>query len=531
MKNLNLNLKKKLSKEFLWPFISGLFLTLSFPKWNLHFLCWFSLVPLFFCRGNPWISGLVFGCVHFGSLLYWLVYTMTKYGGLSIFLAYFLLFLLSFYLAFYYSWLWGIHYNFLQTFQKPSFLKGLALALSWVGIEYFRSKLFTGFPWGKLGYLLSNYSLILQSAEIWGVWGLSFLLVLVNYWIYYFIWHFLNVKKINLEFFKKQTGFLIILILVLGLGIWKKIKWEKILKESLSNIKVALLQGNIPQELKEARELDYSFKVYTQLLLKSLSSSPDLILFPETAFPFYFPYEKDTTLKLIKLLNEVEKKLSFKKLSFVVGTFRVSYTEKEPKIYNSLIVWSGGEIIDFYDKEKLVPFGEYVPLSKYFPFLKEISVVSDTLKPGTSKNLIFRINQSYYKITPLICFESAFPELLQKRAKENSQLIFIATNDAWFGKTSAPFQHFQMAKVRAVEARRYTIQVANTGVTGIIDPLGKVVVESQLEEEKVLEGEVSSLYELTFFVKYGNFWGLAGGIFWSFLCMFLYTRKLVIKKV
>lgn len=529
MKNLRLSLRKKINKDLLGPFLSGILLTLSFPKWNLHILSWFFLVPLLFCRANPWISGLIFGWIHFSTFLYWLVYTMTKYGGLSLPFAIFLLSLLSLYLAFYYSWLWGIHYGFLKTIQNPNFLKGLSLALSWVGIEYLRSKLFTGFPWGKVGYLLSNYPVFLQSAEIWGVWGLSFLLVLVNYWIYLLIWYFLNFKKINLSFFKKQIGFLIILILVIGFGFWKKFSWEKNLRENPKTLKVALLQGNIPQELKKIKELDYSFKVYTELSFKTFSLNPDLILFPETAFPFYFPYERDYTLKLIKLLTEIETQLSLKKPSFIVGIFRLSYTEREPKIYNSLVTWNEGKIIDFYDKEKLVPFGEYVPLGKYFPFLKEISVVSDVLKPGTSKNLTTKVNNFTYQITPLICFESAFPELLQKRVKEGSQLVFIATNDAWFGRTSAPYQHFQMAQVRAVEARRYTIQVANTGITGVIDPLGKVLIQSQLEEKILLEAEVKPFSEFTYFVKYGNFWGLSGAIFWLLLLTVAFTKKLLIK--
>lgn len=529
MKNLKLELKKKkkINKEIFLPILSGILLTASFPKWNLSFLSWIALIPLFFCRINPWVSGLVMGYIHFCTLLYWLVYTMTKYGGLSFPLAFFLLSLLSLYLALYYSWLWGIHYQFLKTVEEPSFLKGLFLALSWVGVEYLRSNLFTGFPWGKLGYLISNYPLILQSAEVWGVWGLSFLIVFFNYWIYYLIWSFLNYKKEKpLFFLKNQIGFLIILIIVLIFGIWKKLEWEKKLNNISSSLKVNLLQGNVPQELKKIRELDYSFEVYQKLLFKTLSSKPDLIFFPETAFPFYFPYEKEPTLKLLTLLLNLESHFSNYSPSFIIGTFRVSYTENEPKVYNSLIVWKASEIIDFYDKEKLVPFGEYVPLGNYFPFLKEISVVSNVLNPGNFKNLRVKVNNSTYQIAPLICFESAFPELLQKRIKKDSQFVFIATNDAWFGKTSAPFQHFQMARVRAVEVRRYTIQVANTGITGVISPLGEILIQSPLEEEVFLESEIKPLYETTFFVKYGTFWGLASGIFWVFLSLITFIKKL-----
>ncbi|MCU4137332.1 MAG: Apolipoprotein N-acyltransferase [Thermodesulfobacteria bacterium] len=181
-------------------------------------------------------------------------------------------------------------------------------------------------------------------------------------------------------------------------------------------------------------------------------------------------------------------------------------------VYNSLIVWDGKDFVDLYDKEKLVPFGEYIPLEKYLFFLKRITVGLGIIKPGISKNLVIPLKDKIIKITPLICFESAFSEILRKRLKENPQFIFIATNDAWFDKTSAPYQHFQMAIVRAVEARKYTIQVANTGITGIIDPMGEIIKQSHLEKEEIVHGKIKPFYEKTFFVKYGNILGILGSM-------------------
>ncbi|MFN4131886.1 MAG: apolipoprotein N-acyltransferase, partial [Caldimicrobium sp.] len=172
-------------------------------------------------------------------------------------------------------------------------------------------------------------------------------------------------------------------------------------------------------------------------------------------------------------------------------------------VHNSLFAWDGENIGDFYDKEKLVPFGEYIPLAKFFPFLKKISVVSDILRPGISKNLIVKSKELNLIITPLICFESAFPQISIKRVRAGGEVILIATNDAWFGKTSAPYQHFQMAIVRAVEARRYVAQAANTGITGFIDPLGNTLLKSTLEKEAVITENIKPLKSQTLFVKWG----------------------------
>ena len=194
-------------------------------------------------------------------------------------------------------------------------------------------------------------------------------------------------------------------------------------------------------------------------------------------------------------------------------------------VYNSLIVWHREKLIDFYDKEKLVPFGEYIPLENYLSFLKKITVGLGIVKPGFSKNINVPLQEKAFKIVPLICFESAFSEILKKRLKESPRLIFIATNDAWFDRTSAPYQHFQMARVRAVEARRYTLQVANTGITGIIDPLGEIIKATQLEKREVVFGEVKLFSQKTLFVKYGNILGIAGSITLLFSILILLLAK------
>jgi len=525
----------RISINLIGSIFSAFLLTLSFPKWNLWILGFFSLIPLFFSliltkeNKNKIIFSFIFGIIHFSTLLYWLVYTLTKYGNLNLIISLFLLLLLSSYLALYYVFFFYTNFK-LKIFESPNFIKGLFFSLTLVGMEYLRGKLLTGFPWGQLGYILSNFSPFLQLADIGGIWGLSFICALINYYIFFFLYSFYFSLKplLNFRFLINNLCFLIFFITFLSYGIYKKSFWEKLISQKKNSIKISLLQGNIPQEMKELSEIEYSLKIYKKLALSALKEKPHIIFFPETSFPFFFPYEKEPTLKLLAFLEKLtleSKKFDYLPVS-IFGTFRLKYKNGNPFVYNSLIVWDGKDFVDLYDKEKLVPFGEYVPLEKYLSFLRRITIGLGIVKPGFSKNLSFSLKDEIIKVTPLICFESAFSEILRKRLKENPQLIFIATNDAWFGKTSAPYQHFQMAIVRAVEARRYTVQVANTGITGIIDPTGKIMKMTKLEKEEIVYEKIKPLYERTFFIKYGNILGIGG----SLILLFSFILTLFLAK-
>ncbi|MFN4196516.1 MAG: apolipoprotein N-acyltransferase [Caldimicrobium sp.] len=507
-----LKLLKKFYKLFLIPGVCGILLGLSFPKFDLSIFIFVSLVIIFWllsARERNVLDIITisfsFGITSFSLRLYWIVYTLVKYGQFPTILALFLLILLSSYLSLYYFLFFYLSTQ-IKAYSSPSFFRGILIGLFWVAIEFLCSILFTGFPWGLIGYPLSNFSLFLQLADLLGIWGLSFTVIMLNYFIYFLINKasryllFTKDSLLNLLFFG------IFFLLILSYGHYTQNKWKKEVSAIKQNIKVALLQGNIPQELKAAKEIEISLFTYKNLILKAFKEEPQLIFLPETALPFYFLYEKEPTLKFLSFLEElksINKGKGEELPRIIFGAFRVSFNSEGSKVHNTLFVWDGENISDFYDKENLVPFGEYVPLSKYFPFLKKISVVSDILKPGISKNLKVYLKPLRIEITPLICFESAFPQISQKKVKMGGELIFVATNDAWFGKTSAAYQHFQIAKVRAVETRRFVLQAANTGITGIIDPLGKTIKESVLEIEEIIIDNIKTVEKQTPFVNYG----------------------------
>jgi len=531
-------LSSNLKFNLIVPILSGVLLALSLPKWNISFLVFLSLVPLFFYfkhLSNTFVlkklilTSFLFGLSYFMITFYWIVYTLYKFSPLPLLSSIFLLLLLCLYLSFYFFFLFLISIK-LKTFTEPKFFMGISFAFLWVGAEYARSKFLTGLPWGLVGESVANFPILLQSADILGVYGLSFLAVFINYTLFILLYAY-SKKPLNStqkkEFLKEAIPSIILILSFFSYGIYAENFWEKKISKEKEVLRVALLQGNIPQELKERKEIEISLEVYRELFLRSLTYNPDVVFTPETAFPFYFPYEKEWSAKLLSFLIRTYEGGDKKLPQFVFGAFRASFSEGKAKAHNSLFVWDGENILDFYDKERLVPFGEHIPLGDYFPFLRKISVVSDVLKPGVGKNLKIALKEKKFEITPLICFESAFSEIARERVKKGGELIFVATNDAWFGKTSAPYQHFRMLKLRAVENRRFVLQAANTGISGIVSPLGKVIVSSSLETQEIIYGEIKALNHETFYQKYGYFFPIGCSLFYLGVLFFLLIKQFI----
>jgi len=527
LKNSKFALLKFPDPFYICSFIAGLFLALSFPKFNLWITGFFSFsLMIFLCKFSESLKKLFFGVLMFGVsynflLLYWLIYTIEKFGKLPFPIAFLLLFLLAFYLSLYYVPVFLCSKK-LGLFDSSDLLKAIIFSLAFAGAEFLKSKLFTGFAWESPGYLFIHISPLLQTASLWGISGLNFLSALLSYFIFFL----LNIAfpspplKTKKYFLLNLAGFFIIFALLFIYGIKSQNRWDSLIKKEKNTLKLALLQGNVPQEIKISGNVEYSIKTYKDLILKALEKKPDVILLPETALNFFFPVEDGAK----SFVDFLKTHLSDKEITVIFGTFRVGFS-REVKIYNTLVVWEKGKVIDFYDKEKLVPFGEYVPLEDTCPVLKKLYFFGSSLSSGFSKILIFHKKKKTYRVLPLICFESAFSDISCKRARLGMDFLFVATNDAWFDNTSAPYQHFQMARVRAVEVRRYLIQVANTGISGVIDPAGRVVFKTRVGEKAFPLVKIKLVSEKSFFVRIGDVIGLCGGAVYIVMFLFCVFRK------
>ena len=478
--------------------LSGAMLVLAFPPVDLWFLAWVGLVPFFFAldgrtKRMAFLLGLLLGFVFFMGTVYWVVNSMVAYGGVPVFtsiiILLFLVLCLSLYSAFF-----SLGMSF---FSKAGLLSRLLFASSlWTALEYIRAVIPTaGFPWVLLGYSQSSFLPLIQIADITGVYGVSFLIVAVNMFIFLFLSCWFG-KNSRLPF-KEGIILFVVITGVLSYGFYRIYEIDRI-SSTWKNIKVAVIQGNIDQ----GRKWDESFQGETVEIYRNLSFSisremPELIVWPETAVPFYLQSDKN----LSSLIFDVPKKTG---THLFTGSPAYKGYGEDAEYYNSAFLISpDGEFAGRYDKIHLVPFGEYVPLKKYLPFIHKLVVGVGDFIPGKT---LMPIEFNGNSFGALICFESIFPELARGFIREGAGFLINITNDAWFGRTSAPYQHFHQAAFRAVENKVFLVRGANTGISGVIDPVGRIKLKSGIFTREGMIGAVGikDAKLFTFYARYGD---------------------------
>ncbi len=486
------SLKNKTQPLFL-GFLSSLLLILAFPKFDLWFLAYLGLLPLFFAiKGKrPRISFLLsylFGFFFFLLTIYWLIH-VTLLGYL----------LLVAYLALYF----GLFGFLAGVFSKSSpALKLFLFPSIWVLLEFLRGHLLTGFGWALLGYSQYKILPVIQIADITGAYGVSFIVVLVNTAIWIL---FSEVRGQRSEVRKILTCLLssvFCLLAVISYGLFKLN--YKLPTTNYEQLKISVIQANIPQEIKwEKKSWGDILDKYIELSKNVGLDKPDIIIWPETAFPGYFGEEPLLKEKLSGIAKEL-------KTNLLTGVIAVDNS----LIYNSAILISKeGQPLEIYRKLHLVPFGEYVPFRGLFSFLPELAVLGD-FTPGSEYTVFSLGEEKKKKFAVLICFEDTIPELSRKFVLNGASLLVNITNDAWFEDTAAPFQHLQASVFRAVENRTPLVRSANTGISAFIDSHGRIVarVANQNQKETFISGyqtrELKLRKGISFYSRFGDVFAL-----------------------
>lgn len=483
------------------PYLSGILLVLIFPRSDLEFIAWFALVPLLLyisiaCdRKDAFRAGFITGFIYFLGTTYWVFNSIYHYGHLPFYLSILILLGMVMILSLYIG-LFALLYHLIS--KRISIPASLLSPLLWTSIELARTYLLSGFPWSSLGYSQYRFLPIIQIADITGVYGISFLVVAVNGAIA----DLLIYRTVRRSFLLLGPVFPTILFLIaLGYGFSS-------LKETRTDLgkelKLSLIQGNIEQDKKwEPRYQREVFDTYLRLTRDVLRYNPDIIIWPEASTPFYFGRDRDYTDELIRFVKE-------NKIYLLFGTQRVkSFEHGRYTITNSAYLLSpAGEILDSYDKIHLVPFGEYVPLKKILFFVDKLVEGIGDFSTG-NRYEVFQIPQG--RFGTVICYEIIFPGLVRKFVNRGAEFMVTITNDAWFGHTSAPYQHFSMAVLRAVENRVSVARAANTGVSGFIDPKGKILEASEIFKEGTYTGDIRIETGKTFYTRHGDIF--------SYLCL------------
>ncbi len=500
---------------------SGFLLTLSFPRTGISWLAWLSLVPLFIglrnlTPKNGFYLGLCAGLAHYITLLYWLAYTMSTYGNLPLYVSVPVLLLLSTYMALFVA-LFSM--ATLHLCPNPSFFV-FTPPLVWVSLEYIRSFLFTGFPWELIGHTQFKLINIIQISDIFGVYGVSFCIVLGNtvaFSVYLCLagkdW---KQKRIQTRLAAGAlAAFVAIFSAVWFYGKWRIYHIHELTVDSPS-VSVAVVQGNIDQAKKWAPDFQHSSTLkYVNLSFLTKKSKPDLVVWPETATPFYFLKNTDLSEVVLNGIREIGA-------DFLIGSPSFGLAGNTVEYFNSAyLIDPDGNIKGKYDKAHLVPFGEYVPFKKWLPFIGKMVEGIGDFRSGEKGHTI---QWGKYRIGIQICYEIIFPYLSRAMVKNDATLLINITNDAWYGRSSAPFQHFSMVVFRAVENRRSLIRSANTGISGFIDPTGKIIGSTPLFKDAIMTRRVPMLQETTFYSRFGDLFALAclGFCLISVLCTFVY---------
>lgn len=478
--------------------ISGALLVPAFPAFDMYLLAWVAFIPLLLSLwkktpGEAFQSGFVFGVIYFFGTLYWIYHSINFYGGVSFIPSIAIVLLLCCYLSIYPAVFAYFFSSFIKKTRLPALLIGPVL---WVVLEFIRSYAFTGFPWSSIGYSQYRFLHIIQVSDITGVYGISFLVLAFNSALVDILLLKSRIRQRPLfPLSYTVIGFIMLFIVItssLGYGFWR-------LGQDRPGhmVKAAVVQGNIEQDKKwETAFQKYVIDTYTSLSLEAAGKSPDLIIWPETAVPFFFGNDKENTDYLVQFQKTLNTPLLF-------GSVLTKETSRDQLFLTNsvLLLDKEGKKTYQYDKIHLVPFGEYVPLRSVLFFIdKLVAGIGDYL-PG---NQYIKAETEFGSFASLVCYEIIFPGLVRKFYTKNGDFIVTVTNDAWFGKTAGPYQHFSMAVFRAIENRKPVMRSANTGISGFIDSNGRILSRTELFQRQVLSEEIKTDNTLSLYSRYGD---------------------------
>ena len=485
---------------------SGVLLALSFPKFGHPAIGWIALTPLLITLhrrslGRAFGLGLTTGVVYFTGTLYWITRVMVVYGDLQPWTALLVNAALIAYLALFPALFAVIVDRSVIALDSRALL---ASPLVWVATEFGRTHLLTGFPWVLLGYSQAALLPIAQFASIFGVYGVSALVASVSAAMAFAVGPATGSVRGPRLFFNVPARYrpaLVTFAIIVVVAVWgsrraAQAEWTR----AGDPVRVGLVQGNVDQAQKwdEARA-GAIFAEYLRMTRQAIGQGAEFVIWPESSTPFFFEENRADADQLRALARQA-------KVPILIGSDQIVRGEPT-KYYNSaFLVQADGSTGGVYRKMHLVPFGEYVPLKSMFFFASRLVEAVSDFSAGESANLL-PVNG--HLISTAICYEVVYPALVRQFVINGSELLTTITNDAWFGETSAPYQHFAQAAMRSIEEGRYLVRSANTGISGIVDPYGRVVAESRIFESAIIVGDARFLRTSTFYTRHGDVFAYA----------------------
>lgn len=458
---------------------SGLALALAYPKFDVSLLAWVAFVPFFYAvEGEPlksvfrwgWLQG--FAC--YVGTHYWVEVTLHEFAHVHFILALIPMFLLAGVAAIHTAIaLWAGEFT-ARGLRLPIVV---TMPIVWTGVELFRTYLPLPFPWDLLGETQYRNLELIQFAEFTGPYGISALVMFFNAVIFTVL---LRRGSQRLQTWSLST-LTAMMIVALIFGNWRMHELHS--TKSEGKLRVAMVQGDIPQSIKwDPKFLGKNFATYLEETRNATREHVDLAIWPEAADPFFFQPEDRYPADFADDASYRQQILQLAQrthTAILLGAPALGVEDNRVGFYNRAdLVSSDGKVVGWYDKIRLVPFGEYVPWRFILGFVvnRVVPGMGDMF-PG-KRQTIFELKGS--KLSVLICYESIFPDLARRSVKEGANLMVNITNDAWYGTSSAPYQLLAMAAMRSVETKVPMIRVANTGISAVITSDGTITAPTPL---------------------------------------------------
>lgn len=472
--------------------LSGVLTALSFPKFNLSFFAWISLIPFLYVLAQrtpkqSFVLGLIAGVSFNAILIYWVPDVPAHYGNLSIGMSLLIYAVFVLYLALFWAFFSLCFAKIRSAYPSLSFLLAPFL---WISFEYILTHLLTGFPWGLLGYSQYKNLWLLQLASITGIYGLSFILVLFQSSFVYSMIH------------KRRIHFFLVLFLILIIHVWGWLSMPKTV-DTTDSFKASVIQGNVSSDIDWTQVSDRQkwdlFQRHLDLSASAYAEGSGLIVWPEFTVPLCFSCRNGIYPEFKQsLLDFVEENGS----TLLIGTTETAVSQQNFHYFNAALCLQPGLHMSAYFKMHLVPFGEYTPYKKVFFFIEKMTRAIGEITPG-SEYVLHEYEGK--KFGSPICYEIIFPNLVRNFVKKGAEFLVTITNDSWYGNSAAPYQHFAIAVVRAVENRRYLLRAATTGVSGIVDPYGRIIHRSEMMTQTYLTERIIPIDKLTLYSSLGDY--------------------------
>ncbi|WP_455377612.1 apolipoprotein N-acyltransferase [Petrachloros mirabilis] len=503
-------------RQIVLSVISGILLPFCFPKFDIGLLAWIALIPLHIAldgahRSQAFWLGWLSGIIGFTGIMAWVVTAMNIYGKVPLIISYGILILLTAYLGLFVA-VYGAGVVWFRTLIPRYGL--FAAPCLWVTMEWIRTYLLSGLPWSLVGYSQYRQLDLIQIADHLGVYGVSFLIILANValaeLILWLMPLFRGFRPAGLPWELVSTSAILI-----------SLSWAYsttlIVNEGFdrprNTLQVGVVQPNIDQAIKwDAAFREETIKRY-DMLTESLGKGIDLVIWPEAATPFVYEREPLYQIELVAMANRASAPLLF-------GSPAVRYdADRKPYLLNSAYLLSpDGQLLGRYDKQHLVPFGEYIPLkSSVLFFLDKLVEGIGDFQAGPGPTILsFQAGNTgedsakrHARFGVLICYEVIFPDLVRRIASNGAEFLVTITNDAWFGESSAPSQHFSMVVFRSVENHLAFARAANTGISGFIDPFGRIIEASPIFTQAALQATIPLRQSHTFYSRFGDVFAYA----------------------